>query len=78
MKQPVILFTAPKCSWCSEAKRYLKSKNIFYKTVDVSTNKKALQDCQKNGCRGVPVFLVGNTWICGFDKNKINKTLGIK
>jgi hypothetical protein len=46
--------------------------------VDVSTNKQALKDCQKQGCKGVPVILVGNTWICGFDKQKINKALGIK
>jgi hypothetical protein len=46
--------------------------------VDVTKNKTAAQDCQKHGCRGVPVFLIDNTWLCGFDKQKINKTLGIK
>ena len=46
--------------------------------MDVSKNKMALKDCQKQGCTGVPVILVGNTWICGFDKQKINKALGIK
>jgi len=46
--------------------------------VDVSTNKQALKDCKSQGCKGVPVILVGNTWICGFDKQKINKALGIK
>ena len=46
--------------------------------MDVSTNKKALRDCQNNGRKGVPVFLIGQTWICGFDKSKIDKALGIK
>jgi len=46
--------------------------------VDVSKNKKALKDCQNQGCRGVPVFLIGQTWVCGFDKQKINRLLGIK
>jgi len=72
------LFTAPGCSWCSEAKRYLKSKKIRFNIVDVSTNKKALNDCKKQGCKGVPVLLIGNSWICGLDKQKINKALGIK
>ena len=76
--KPVALFTSPKCKWCDEAKIYLKSKKIRYNQIDVSKDKKALKDCQKHGCRGVPVVLIGNTWICGFDKNKINKALGIK
>ncbi|MEA2050646.1 MAG: glutaredoxin domain-containing protein [Campylobacterota bacterium] len=76
--KPVALFTAPKCKWCGELKQYLKSKKIKFNVVDVSKNKAALNDCQKNGCRGVPVLLIGNKWICGFDKQKINKTLGIK
>ena len=75
---PVALFVLPKCKWCEEAKAYLKLKNIRYTLVDVSKNKQALKDCQKHGCNGAPVVLIGNSWICGFDKNKINKELGIK
>ncbi|MEA3384601.1 MAG: glutaredoxin domain-containing protein [Campylobacterota bacterium] len=77
MKQ-VIVFTAPGCSWCGTAKKYLKEKKIKFSVVDVTKNKTALNDCQKHGCRGVPVILIGTKWLCGFDKNKINKTLGIK
>ncbi len=76
--KPVALFVLPKCKWCDEAKAYLKSRKIRYNLIDVSKNKKALNDCKKHGCSGSPVILIGNTWICGFDKNKINKELGIK
>lgn len=74
----VALFTMPKCKWCDEAKNYLKSKKIRYSQIDVTKSKSALKECQKHGCRGVPVVLIGNIWICGFDKNKINRALGIK
>jgi len=77
MKQ-VALFVLPKCKWCNTAKAYLKEKKIRFNIVDLSTNKKALNDCKKHGCTGAPVVLVENQWICGFDKNKINKALGIK
>ena len=76
--KPVALFVLPKCKWCEEAKAYLKLKNIRYTLVDVSKNKQALKDCQKHGCNGATFVLIGNSWICGFDKNKINKELGIK
>lgn len=77
MKQ-VALFTLPNCKWCNEAKAYLKSKKIRFNIIDVSKNKQALKDCQRHGCTGAPVVLIENKWICGFDKIKINKELGIK
>lgn len=77
MKQ-VALFTLPNCKWCNEAKAYLKSKKIRFNIVDVSKNKQALNDCKRHGCKGAPVVLINETWICGFDKAKINKELGIK
>lgn len=76
--KPVALFTIPNCKWCNEAKAYFKNKKIKYNTIDVSKNKQALNDCKKHGCKGAPVVLIGNVWICGFDKKKINKELGIK
>jgi glutaredoxin len=74
----VALFVLPKCKWCDNAKAYFKTKKIRYNLIDLSTNKKALSDCKKHGCTGAPVVLIENTWICGFDKEKINKALGIK
>jgi glutaredoxin len=76
--KPVAVFTLPQCAWCKKAMEYLKVKKIQYNQIDLSKNKKALSDCKKQGCKGAPVFLIGNEWICGFDKSKINNALGIK
>ncbi|OCL82912.1 glutaredoxin family protein [Arcobacter porcinus] len=75
--KPVALFTLPNCKWCNEAINYLKSKKIKYNQIDLTKDKNALKDCQKR-CKGAPVILIGNSWICGFDKKRINKELGIK
>jgi glutaredoxin 3 len=75
--KPVALFTAPGCSWCTTAKKYLKDKGIRFRTIDISKDAKAAKDCQRHGCRGVPVVLIGTRWICGFDKKTIDKELGI-
>ena len=76
--KPIALFTIPNCKWCKEAATYLKVNKLKYNLIDLSKNKEAWKDCQKHGCKGAPVILIANTWICGFDKDKINKELGIK
>jgi len=77
LHKSVALFTAPGCPWCARAKSFLKKLGVRFNTVDVSTNKKALTDCKKAGCSGVPVVLIGSQWICGYNEEKIKKALGL-
>jgi len=77
-QKSVVLFTSPSCIWCTRAKQYFKKQGIKFKTIDISKDKKAANDCIRHGCRGVPVVLIGSQWICGFDQAKIDKALGIK
>jgi len=73
----VVLFTAPGCHWCVTAKTYLKSNGVKFKNIDISRDESASKDCQRHGCKGVPAVMIGNKWICGFDKSKIAKELGL-
>ena len=73
----VVLFTSPGCVWCTRAKQFFRKNQIKFKEIDISKDQKAAQDCIRHGCRGVPVVLVGNRWICGFDQAKIEKELGL-
>ncbi|NLC27899.1 MAG: glutaredoxin family protein [Campylobacteraceae bacterium] len=77
-KKRVVLFTAPGCHWCTKAKSFFKRHEIRYKTIDISKDLSAKQDCEKHGCRGVPVVMIGSRWICGFDEAKIRQEFGIK
>lgn len=78
-QKKVILFTTPTCTYCNLAKRYFKENNIRFKEVDVAKDTKAMQDMMQrtNGNKGVPVILINNRPIIGFDKNKINRMLNI-
>ncbi len=80
MAQPkVIMFTTPTCSFCNAAKRYLREKKIKFKEIDVSRDQRAARDMQRRaGTTGVPVILINNRPIVGFDKPKINRLLNIK
>ena len=75
----VIMFTTPTCSFCTAAKRYLREKNIRFTEVDVSRDMTAARDLQrKTGQTGVPVILINNRPIVGFDRPKINQMLNIR
>lgn len=75
----VVIFTTPTCSFCNAAKRYFRENNIRFIEVDVSRDQKAAQDMVKRtGQMGVPVILINNRPIVGFDKPKINAMLNIK
>ncbi len=78
-RQPkVIVFSTPTCSFCNAAKRYFREKKIRFTDVDVSRDQRAARDMQrKTGQTGVPVILINNRPIVGFDKPKINRMLGI-
>jgi glutaredoxin-like YruB-family protein len=75
----VIVFSTPTCSFCVQAKRYFKEKNIRFTDVDVSRDQSAARDMlRRTGQMGVPVILINSTAIVGFDRNKINQMLNIK
>lgn len=75
----VLIFTTPTCSYCNLAKRYFREKQIRFREVDVSRDRNAARDMQRRtGQTGVPVILIDNRPIVGFDKPKINKLLDIR
>lgn len=75
----IIVFSTPTCTYCTQAKRYLREKNIRFTDVDVSRDQSAARDMmRRTGQMGVPVILIDNKPILGFDRNKINQMLNIK
>ena len=79
LQPKVIIFTTPTCSYCNVAKRYFKENKIRFKEIDVIKDPKAGQDMQRRtGSSGVPVILINNRPVVGFDKTKINRMLNIK
>jgi glutaredoxin 3 len=75
----VIIFTTPTCRYCVIAKRYFREKNIKFTDVDISRDQRAAEDMKRRtGQQGVPVIMIANKPIVGFDKIKINKMLNIK
>jgi len=75
----VVVFTTPTCSWCRKVKQYMQQHRISFREIDVSKDDKAGRDMVRmTGQQGVPVILIDNRPIVGFDKAKIDHLLGIQ
>lgn len=74
----VVVYTSPTCSWCRTAKKYLADHGVKYREVDVTRDPAAARDIvERTGQMGVPVILIGNRPVVGFDKNQIDKLLNL-
>ncbi len=77
-QKEIIIYTTPTCPYCKQVKDYLSEKDIKYKEVDVSVDSdKAQEMIDKSGQMGVPVLDIEGEIIVGFDKEKIDKALGL-
>jgi glutaredoxin 3 len=74
----VVLFSTSTCSWCRRAKRYFRDRQVPFKEINLERDSEAARDVvRKTGQTGVPVIKIGNRWIVGFDKERIEKELGL-
>ncbi|MBT3233472.1 MAG: NrdH-redoxin [Calditrichaeota bacterium] len=75
----VIVFSTPTCSWCRKVKSYLKQHKVRFKEIDVSKDASAGRDMVRmSGQSGVPVTLIDNRPVIGFDKAQIDRLLGLR
>ena len=65
----VTIYSAPTCHYCHMAKDYFKSKGIEYQEYDVAADVEKRQEMlTKSGQMGVPVIVIGEDLIVGFDE----------
>ena len=75
----VTVYSTPTCHFCHMAKDYFTSKGVVYEDFDVSTDlTKRKEMVDKSGQMGVPVILIDDKLVVGFNKPKINELLDIK
>jgi glutaredoxin 3 len=73
------VYSTPTCPYCRRAKEFLKENNVSFEDIDVSLSQEAAQEMvEKSGQMGVPVILVDDNIVIGFNKEKLSKFLNIK
>lgn len=75
----VTIYTTPTCVYCKMAKEFFKQNNITYEEKDVVTDAQAREFMiNKSGQMGVPVIMVSDDIVVGFDRPRLSQLLGIK
>lgn len=56
-------------------KEFLSRRGIEFEEIDVATDPKARQEFVKKGYMGVPITIIGNREIMGFDPPKLEEAI---
>lgn len=69
------IYSTSTCPNCTVAKEYLREKGYAYDEKNVSTDPQAKKELISMGYMGVPIILVDDEIVVGFDKNKLDQIL---
>ena len=75
MPPRITLYTARNCPNCRKAKQYLEKSGLRFQEMDVNQSPRAQKQFARLGARGVPVIMVGETRIDGFDRRRLEAAL---
>ncbi len=78
MDKTVTIYSTPVCHFCHMAKEFFKDNNISYTEHDVASDQeKRAEMIDMSGQMGVPVIVIGDDLIIGFDEPKVKEILGM-
>jgi NADH-dependent peroxiredoxin subunit F len=77
MMSKVTVYSTQNCPYCRMAKAFLEKYNVPYESIDVGADSDAAQKMiDLSGQRGVPVIVVDDEVIVGFDAQRLNELFG--
>ncbi len=71
----VMVYSTPTCPYCTKVKDYLEAKGVEFEEVDLTQDLEAREEFMRKGHRGVPVTVVGDEEIVGFNTGKLDAAL---
>ena len=77
----ITLYSTSRCPHCKQLKSFLRQHRIPFGEQNIERNKRAYIEFQRQGRQSVPMLIVGQQVIFGFDRGRILKALnqaGIK
>jgi glutaredoxin-like YruB-family protein len=78
-KKLVEIYSTPTCHFCHIAKDWFTEKGVDYVDYDVSVDaEKRRHIMEVTGQMGVPVIVIGNDVVIGFNQEKLQEILNIK
>jgi glutaredoxin 3 len=75
----VLVYTTPTCGYCQQVKQYLSQRGVPYREVDVAADPQAASEMvHLSGQRGVPVLLIDDQVVVGFNRARIDDLLSAR
>lgn len=71
----VALYGTSTCAFCAKARAYLKERQITFADFDIETSEKARSEFKQLGGQGVPLLLIGDRRIEGYNSPVIDAAL---
>lgn len=71
----VTMFSTSWCPHCKRAKAYFAQKGVGYREVDIEASEEGRRDFDTYGGRGVPLIIVGEQRMRGFDAGAMDRLL---
>ena len=75
MAQDVIVYSNVGCVPCHHAMEYLSQKGVPFTEKNVARDPSAMQDLMRMGIRVLPVLVIGEKRLSGFDPKAIDAAL---
>lgn len=72
----VTVYTSNTCTYCTQAKEYLKAKGIAFEERNIK-EPAYRKELMAMGFMSVPVLKIDNETVLGFDREKIDTLLGL-
>jgi alkyl hydroperoxide reductase subunit F len=78
MDKKVTVYSSPDCAYCYTLKDYLEKNGIEYEEINIYDDEQAYKRMVEfSGQKSVPVTVIGEEIIIGWDKEKFKEVLGI-
>jgi glutaredoxin 3 len=72
----VVIYSTPTCPYCKRVKDYLSRKGIPYIEHNVAIDRNAAKEMvKKSGQLGVPVILIDDEVLIGFNQTQLDRLL---
>ncbi|MFM1653397.1 glutaredoxin family protein [Brevibacillus sp. B_LB10_24] len=70
-----IVYSSTNCNFCKQLKTYLTEQNIPFEERNIDENPAYHEELSRLGIMSVPLTLIGEKQILGFNPNRIKKAL---
>ncbi|KAK0349950.1 hypothetical protein LTR94_031004, partial [Friedmanniomyces endolithicus] len=71
----VVLYGTSSCTYCIQARAYLRERNIAFIDRNISDSDQSYRELAQLGGKGVPVILVGERMLTGFNQSHLEAAL---